>query len=113
VSIPILVRHGATSATVTMASALLVPGVEGHPARVEVRLEREGTRSAYGDLDVAGASGAGRILGRARGVGIWLPNASRVVKVPLDDGAVLPAGPLVATFTSRDTGEVTRAPVGR
>ena len=87
VSIPVIVRRGETSAKADLSGARLVD--EGGSRAVEVRLDRAGNRSLYGDLDVAWrpASGPSVSVGRALGVAVYVPNSSRIFRVPLAAGA--------------------------
>ena len=96
VSIPLIVRQGATSAEVAIRDVAVRDGA------VTFALDRKGTRSVYGDLVVKlrGARGPERVLARANGVAVYTPNASRRVRIPLPPQS-LAAGELHVTFEER------------
>lgn len=83
VTVPIIVRIGDVRARVRIANVRL----EGTPEapRVEVTLEREGLASVYGGLVVryAGPSGRSETAGGIGGVAVYVPNARRIVEIPL------------------------------
>ena len=98
VSIPLIVRHGATTAAVSIREVAL------RGDAVTLTLGRNGTRSVYGDLIVKlrGARGGERIVARAHGVAVYTPNAARRVRVPLPSQMLpLPPGELYVTFAER------------
>lgn len=61
ISIPVIVRHGDLPVEFSMRDLSLLPG---KPDRIALRIDRQGRRSVYGDLDVyfEPASGGERIL---------------------------------------------------
>jgi len=85
VSIPVIVRHGATSATVRIADVRLVPSGAGKSPAVSFTIHRIGNQSVYGDVSVAfvSKSGSEKLVGAMRGMAVYTPNASRRVVVPL------------------------------
>jgi len=93
VSIPLIVRHGATSATVTLSDlALQAPAAADQPSVLTVRLNRSGTASCYGNLVVnllPVGGGKAVTVGTIGGVAVYTPNATRVVQMPL---TAIPAG---------------------
>jgi P pilus assembly chaperone PapD len=95
VSIPVIVRQGATSAEVAIREV-----AAGRDA-VTLTLDRTGSRSVYGDLVVQlrDARGQERTIARAKGVAVYTPNSSRRVRIPLQ--APLPPGELRVTFAER------------
>jgi P pilus assembly chaperone PapD len=103
VSIPLLVRHGSTSATVSLSDLELRRPADGPPAAA-LTIHRAGNRSVYGDLTVflRAPNGTERVVGRANGIAVYTPNAVRKVVLPLpvlEKG--IPAGELRATFSER------------
>lgn len=103
VSIPVIVRHGETSATVGIAGLSVGEGTEG--GRVaKLRLERVGTRSVFGDLTATFTPPSGRrvVVGLMKGLAVYVPNASRQVEIPLNPppGVVLGKGRLEVTYAS-------------
>lgn len=98
VSIPLIVRHGATAAEVAIRDVAV------QDQAVTFTLDRKGTRSVYGDLIVSlhGARAQERVLARANGVAVYTPNGSRRVRIPLPpDRFPLAAGELRVTFAER------------
>lgn len=98
VSIPVIVRHGSTSAAVAIRDLAV------RNDAVTFTLGRTGTRSVYGDLIVSlrNARGVDRVIARANGVAVYTPNATRRVRLPLGPQLLpLPAGELHVSFTER------------
>lgn len=88
VSIPLIVREGETSATAGLAGlSLLAPEQAGGNARLSLRLERSGNRSVYGNLVARfqPKGGGEREVGRANGVAVYTPNATRQAILPLNE----------------------------
>jgi len=90
-SIPVIVRQGLTSATVTLGELALVPpaGPGKAPALAFV-FHRSDNQSAYGDIAVTWVPPRGKPIevGKVSGVAVYVPNAVRRAQVPL----TLPAG---------------------
>jgi hypothetical protein len=97
VSIPIIVRHGPSSAAVTIRDVAL------RDDAVTFTLDRSGTRSVYGDLvvSVRGARGPEHIIARANGVAVYTPNEFRHVRLPLPRQLAAAEGELRVTFAER------------
>jgi P pilus assembly chaperone PapD len=98
VSIPLIVRQGSTSANVAIRDLAL------RGDAVTFTLDRQGSRSVYGDLVVSlrGQRGGDRVIARANGVAVYTPNASRRVRVPLSSQTLpLPPGELRVVFEER------------
>ena len=97
VSIPLIVRHGATAAEVAIRDVAV------RDRAVTFLLDRKGTRSVYGDLLVSlrDARGRERVLTRANGIAVYTPNASRRVRIPLPADVASLAGELRVTFAER------------
>lgn len=104
-SIPVIVRHGDTQATVKVSGVRLEPGKAGQPPRVKLKLEREGNRSVYGDVRVyfVPRSGPERLLARIDGIAVYTPLQSREAIVGLDraDMLKLVNGKLRVTYSDR------------
>jgi hypothetical protein len=85
-AIPIIVRQGATDATVAVEAPRLLAATAEQPSRIACCLARSGTRSVYGDLIVTLAPRAGkkRQIGRVNGVAVYVPNRTRRLEVPID-----------------------------
>jgi P pilus assembly chaperone PapD len=102
-SIPLLVRHGATTASVSLTDLELRRPAIGAPV-LALAIGRAGTRSVYGDLTVflRTPQGVDRVVGRANGIAVYTPNSVRRVLLPLpilEKG--IPAGELRVTFSER------------
>ncbi|MBV8603128.1 MAG: molecular chaperone [Pelomonas sp.] len=100
-SIPVIVRQGDTQAKVALSDLQVLPAGPGNPqGAIALQLDREGNRSVYGDLvaTVTTPGGVTLEVGRAGGVAVYVPNASRRAVLPLQlpDGALgLPPGGVV------------------
>lgn len=109
-SIPVIVRHGDTSANVTLDSLAIEPStkVEGQadgPPLLAFHLNRSGNRSVYGNLlaTYTPTNGQPIELGRVHGVAVYVPNAVRKAKLPLKlpEGMALKRGLIQLTFMQR------------
>ena len=90
-SIPVIVRHGETRVTTTLTDLTLVPAPgKDRALLLSFTINRDGTRSVYGDLVATFTPAGGRPLEVAKvsGVAVYVPNARRMSKLPLQ----LPAG---------------------
>lgn len=90
-SIPVIVRHGETRVTTTLTDLTLSPAPGKDKALLlSFTINRDGTRSVYGDLVATFTATGGRPLEVAKvsGVAVYVPNARRKSKLPLQ----LPAG---------------------
>jgi P pilus assembly chaperone PapD len=105
-SIPVIVRHDATSASVTMSHLeLQSAGGAGAPPTLAQQLERSGNRSVYGDVasSFAPQGGGEQVIARAAGVAVYTPNPLRRAKLPLQPpkGVALARGTLRVTYRER------------
>jgi P pilus assembly chaperone PapD len=84
ISIPIIVRQDETSAALSFAAVKLVPS-KNETAVLSFTLQRQGSRSVYGDIVVSFTprGGAELIVGRANGVAVYVPNEARMAEIPL------------------------------
>lgn len=89
-SIPVIVRHGETQASVTLSGLALVSGAAQDGLVLALDMRRKGNRSAYGDLAVTFTPQGGKPidLAKAGGVAVYVPNELRRARMPLS----LPAG---------------------
>lgn len=85
ISIPIIVRIGATTLDVGIEGVRLVTTTDGRQA-LAMNVTRSGTRSAFGDVVVTSAGGA-KPVAVARGVGIYPEVDQRLVVVPISPEA--------------------------
>lgn len=85
VTLPVIVRQGALDARVDIASLSLRNSTDRNPGWLRVQLRRTGNRSVYGDIAVRFTSpnGTESVIGRAGGVAVYTPNATRTLFVPL------------------------------
>ncbi|MDQ3288525.1 MAG: molecular chaperone [Pseudomonadota bacterium] len=100
VSIPVIVRHGATAATVALGQLALELSAAGGIPMLSLEMSRTGNRSVHGDLAVdfvPAGGGAAVTVGRAGGVAVYTPNLLRLARLPL----VFPPGASVKGGTLR------------
>lgn len=104
VSIPVIVRHGQTSATAEVGELAVKKGPSGEPI-LAIELRRKGNRSLYGDLIVSFTpEGAAEVpVGRGNGVAVYTPNAVRRAQLVLQPppGIELARGTLRVTYRER------------
>lgn len=104
-SIPIIVRHGDTAATVALTDLELVEATTDQPATLALVLRRTGNRSVYGDLSVrfTPKGGVPYNVSQANGVAVYTPNLQRRVNLKLQDltGQVLTQGKLTVSFSDQ------------
>ncbi len=80
-AIPVILRHGETSAQVSLADLSL----DASRQHLRLSVERLGNQSVYGDLQVTllPPSGAHQVLAEANGLAVYVPNARRHLDLPL------------------------------
>lgn len=105
-SIPLIVRHGETTASVALSGLeLLKPATSGQPPLLAAVLQRSGNRSVYGDLGATFTprGGAAQEVGKAGGVAVYTPNPLRRVKLELKPppGLALSGGTLRLSYRDR------------
>ncbi|UAA40528.1 hypothetical protein KIH87_09400 [Paraneptunicella aestuarii] len=84
-NLPIIVRHGQTSAKASMDSFKIVKNQKGED-ELHLMLKRSGNRSTFGAFTVI--NGEGDIIGQTKGVSVYEPLEKRLVKVPLNGKAI-------------------------
>jgi P pilus assembly chaperone PapD len=104
-SIPVIVRHGQTNASVTLGSLKFEPVKSGASPELSFTFWRTGNRSTYGDV-VAIYTAPGRKpveVGAAKGIAVYVPNAERRARLPLKlpDGTTLRGGELQLRYNER------------
>lgn len=103
-SVPVIVRHGATTAQVSMADLSLGIGAAGEPL-LRLRFERTGNASVYGDLNVTFTPQGGqpRTLAQIGGIAVYTPNRTRLAALSLEvpPGSRLAHGTLSVSFRER------------
>lgn len=102
-SVPVIVRHGATSASVELSHLELL-GPPTAPV-LGMQFARSGNASVYGDLSVTFTlqGGAARQVGNMAGIAVYAPNPSRQAKLPLQPppALALAHGTLSVTYRER------------
>jgi P pilus assembly chaperone PapD len=101
-SVPVIVRHGATSATVRLANLALAR--EGKQPLLSFQFEREGNSSVYGDLAVSFTPRGGKPqqLAQVGGIAVYTPNKVRKAAVPLQaQAAALAHGSIEVSYRER------------
>lgn len=103
VSIPVIVRSGATSVKAALSDlAVHPPEKPGDPATLEMKIRREGNQSVYGNLRVffAPAAGKEQVVAVMNGVAVYTPNPERLVRIALQPppGVTLAKGRLRVAF---------------
>jgi hypothetical protein len=103
VSIPLIVRHGQTSAVATISNVELLHPTNGQPAMVAFELRRSGNRSVYGDLTVTftPGNGAEQRIASAGGVAVYTPNPLRRIKMQFQSGVAPAHGTLRVVYRGR------------
>lgn len=104
-SIPVIVRHGETAATVTLSQLALQNRAADPKPVLALRMDRSGNRSVYGDLVVSFTpqGGTEQVVGKIGGVAVYTPNPSRHAKLVLQppSGMALARGTLRVTYRER------------
>jgi P pilus assembly chaperone PapD len=102
-SVPVIVRQGTTSATVTLSGLALRR--DGGRDMLLLRFERDGSASVYGDLSVEFTPDGGKTQSVAQigGIAVYTPNRVRQAALPLlpPAGTTLSRGLLVVRFRER------------
>lgn len=100
VTIPVIVRHGKTDASVSIQSLKLLPPDKNNTRPVlSMELQREGTQSVYGDfIAELESNGKSKIIGQMNGIAIYTPNPSRNVKLALNLPADTPLEGVIKVY---------------
>lgn len=104
-SIPVIVRHGQTSATVSLSDLKIVPAEKEAGPFLSIRFNRQGNQSVYGDVvaTYTPAGGESVEVGRVNGLAVYVPNITRTARIPLNlpEGTVLKGGSIKLTYSDR------------
>lgn len=104
-SIPVIIRHGPTSATIRLEALALSSSKPDTQPVLSAVFHRSGNRSVYGDLTATYIAPGKRPVqvGKVSGIAIYVPNAMRRAKMALTapDGVALSGGSLVLRYTER------------
>ncbi len=108
ISIPVILRIGKLSASVTL-SDLKMEKKADTPPRLSLVFNRSGNRSVYGDLNVYYISPEGEevSVGIVRGIAVYTPNTVRRFSLQLNipEGVDISAGKLRVKYTSSNEAE--------
>jgi hypothetical protein len=103
-AVPVIVRHGASSASVKLAGLTLGKD-EARRAQLALQFEREGNSSVYGDVSVTFTpkNGKPQSLAQVKGIAVYTPNRIRKTMLPLQvpDGVALAGGTLDVSYRDR------------
>jgi len=105
-SIPVIVRHGNTEASVSLTQLDLQQPSGGAPT-LALQIKRSGSQSVYGDLTVSWipARGAEQVIARANGVAVYTPNPLRRARIALQPPSGLPLDKGTLRITYREQAE--------
>ena len=108
-SIPVIVENGATTVTTHLTHLKFTKATEKESARVNFQIDREGNRSAYGDLTVfwLPKGGTEKELAASKGISIYSPYPSRnaVISLQNENKISLVNGKLIIRYNeTRDAG---------
>jgi hypothetical protein len=107
ISIPVIVRHGETSARVTLSDlALQPPSDDSALPALKLSLNRTGNRSTYGDLTISLRPPGARadvVLARAAGLAVYVPNPRRDLTLALQvpEGVALSGSRLRVVYRNK------------
>lgn len=108
ISIPVIIRSGATSSKVNLSNLQLETFQESQKI-LSVRFNRSGNISTYGDLTVQHVSNTGKKtqVGLVKGISVYTPNTTRNVRIKLSNepGTDLNSGKLIISYKSSDEGK--------
>jgi P pilus assembly chaperone PapD len=103
-SVPVIVRHGTTSANVSLGHLALQKDEAQRPL-LTLQFEREGSSSVYGDLSVIFTPRGGKpqALAEVGGIAVYVPNRVRQAALPLQvpAGLALAHGTLEVSYRER------------
>ena len=103
-AVPVIVRHGASSASVKLAGLTLGKDEARH-AQLALQFEREGNNSVYGDVSVTFTprNGKAHSLAQVNGIAVYTPNRIRKTTLPLQvpQGVALAGGTLDVRYRDR------------
>jgi P pilus assembly chaperone PapD len=99
VALPLIIRHGETSATAGLSAITLDPDRK----TLRLRLDRSGNASVHGDLKATFQSAGGKpqVLGEINALSVFTPNPFRNIAIPMDP-APKGAGRIQVTFSLPD-----------
>lgn len=102
ISIPIIIRHGESSTSISLSKVKL--DMTGGKPHLSMLINRAGNMSVYGDLKVEHISKTGIVteVGLVKGISVYTPNKKRQFTMELQEteGVDLNTGKLRVTYTS-------------
>jgi fimbrial chaperone protein len=103
-SIPVIVRHGKTEASVSLSALSLQADSEGRPV-LSVQMNRRGNQSVYGDFTATFIPKTGEAVEIAKvgGIAVYVPNSARRVRFSLTspEGVALSGGTIKLSYRER------------
>lgn len=103
ISIPVIIRSGETNAQINLSNTGFEMVNDSIPV-VSMVFNRSGNSSVYGNLKIDFISAKGKVtpVGEIRGVAVYTPTTSRLVRVPLNKvkGVDYKTGKLHITYTA-------------
>jgi P pilus assembly chaperone PapD len=109
ISIPVIVRHGKTDASVAFSTVKYnPPPKQGALPSLYMELQRGGNQSVYGDMlvEYVQNDGVSTVIAQINGIAIYTPNDKRALTLPLKvpDGIDLKSG-LIRVFYREKAGQ--------
>jgi hypothetical protein len=108
VSIPLIVRHGHTTANASVVDLAFEPAAGTEAPTLRCRLTRAGNQSVYGNISVTfrPAKGSPQVVGTLNGIAVYPPLAARSVRIPLQlpPGLALAGGRLEVALSKPEQG---------
>ena len=109
VTIPVIVRHGALTASTRLTGLHLKNNSTASAPILSFAFERDGSRSTYGDIEALWKPQRGKpvSVGVMKGVAVYTPNARRNISLQLTPpkGLDLRGGQLIVRYIDPDNGE--------
>jgi len=103
-SVPLIVRHGSSSAKVSLGHLALQRDDAQHPV-LKLQFEREGSSSVYGDLNVTFTPRGGKpqTVGEVGGIAVYTPNRVRsaALQLQVPVGLTLAHGTFEVSYRDR------------
>lgn len=107
-TIPVIVRKGELDVTANMSGLSLVHDTnaqDGGQKKVQFTINREGSKSTYGDIEIAhiDANGAEHVLKTLGGLAVYFPNMRRSFSFPVafPDGVNAQQGKIRVTYKAK------------
>ena len=106
ISIPVIVRHGKTDASVALSSVKYnPPPKEGALPSLYMEIKRDGNQSVYGDMLVEHVqdNGTSNVIAQINGIAVYTPNEKRALTLPLKvpDGLNITSGIIRVFYRSK------------